>query len=144
MWRLFFLAIAMAHSITLASVAGEPSSVIVAVPDPDLAAVILAKIPGVRVGVLQFDAEESDLAINARAIALRHATYFVFDQSKECLRMAMFRERLQMQGVVAINIRPFSFPRYINTRPATAAPVEQLASFLTQVSANAQVSANRE
>ncbi|MFN7890711.1 MAG: GTP-binding protein [Pirellula sp.] len=109
MWRSFFLAIALLNSTTLSSLAGEPRSIIVVVPDPDTAAVVSAKAPGVRIGVLQVHANESDETVNARAVALRHATHLVFDHSNETLRLAMFRERLQMQGVIAINIESFIF-----------------------------------
>lgn len=128
MWRSFFLAIALVNSTNLLSLAGEPSSIIVVVPDPDTAAVVSAKVPGVRPGVLQVHADESDEIINARAIALRLATHLVFDQSNESIRLAMFRERPQMQGVIAINMRPSSQPRHKNARPANAPQFEQLAN----------------
>jgi len=136
MWRLFFLAFVVVNSTTLSSVAGEPSSIIVVVPDPDTA--VSAKIPGVRIGVLQVHADESDETVNARAVALRHATHLVFDHSNESVRLAMFRERLQMQGVVAINIRPSSQPRNKNARPANAPQFEQLAKLVAQVSTSSE------
>ena len=129
MWRSFFLAITLLSFTTILSLAGDPSPIIVVVPDPDTAAVVAAKVPGVRIGVLQVHADESDETINARAIALRHATYIVFDHSNETLR-------LQMQGVIAINMRLSSQPRYKNARPANALQYEQLANFLTPVSAS--------
>ena len=138
MWRLFFLAFVVVNSTTLSSVAGEPSSIIVVVPDPDTAAAVSAKIPGVRIGVLQVHADESDETVNARAVALRHATHLVFDHSNESVRLAMFRERLQMQGVVAINIRPSSQPRNKNARPANAPQFEQLAKLVAQVSTSSE------
>ncbi|MBM3964527.1 MAG: hypothetical protein FJ308_05585 [Planctomycetes bacterium] len=136
MRRSYFCAIALLNSTIVWSLAGEPDSIVVVVPDPDTAAVVSAKVPGVRIGVLQVHADEPDEVINARALALRHATHLVFDHSNESLRMAMFRERLQMQGVVAINIRPSSLPRYKNARPASSPQIEQLASLLTQASTN--------
>ena len=136
MWRSFFLAITLLSFTTILSLAGDPSPIIVVVPDPDTAAVVSAKAPGVRIGVLQVHADESDETINARAVALRHATHLVFDHSNETLRLAMFRERLQMQGVIAINMRLSSQPRYKNARPANALQYEQLANFLTPVSAS--------
>jgi hypothetical protein len=134
MWRSYFCAIALLNSTILWSLAGEPDSIVVVVPDPDMAAEVSAKLPGVRIGVLQVHANEPDEVINARAIALRHATHLVFDHSNESIRLAMFRERLQMQGVVAINVRPLSQPRYKNARPANAPQAEHLANLLTQVS----------
>jgi len=136
MWRSYFCAIALFNSTILWSLAGEPDSIVVVVPDPDMAAEVSAKLPGVRIGVLQVHASEPDEVINARAIALRYATHLVFDHSNESLRLAMFRERLQMQGVVAINVRSSSQPRYKNARPANAPQFEQLANLLTQVSTN--------
>ena len=128
MWRSYFCAIALFNSTILWSLAGEPDSIVVVVPDPDMAAEVSAKLPGVRIGVLQVHASEPDEVINARAIALRCATHLVFDHSNESLRLAMFRERLQMQGVVAINVRSSSQPRYKNARPANAPQFEQLAN----------------
>ncbi len=136
MWRSYFCAIALLNSTILWSLAGEPDSIVVVVPDPDMAAEVSAKLPGVRIGVLQVHADEPDEVINARAIALRHATHLVFDHSNESLRLAMFRERLQMQGVVAINVRPSSQPRYKNAKPANAPQIDQLANLLTQASKN--------
>ena len=138
MWRSLFLAIALLNFTTLSSLAGDPSSIVVVVPDADTATVVSAKVPGVRIGVLQVHADEPDEVINARAIALRHATHLVFDHSNESLRLAMFRERLQTQGVVAINMRPSSLPRYKNARPANALQFEQLASLIAQVSSNSE------
>ena len=138
MWRSFFLAIGLINSTTLSSLAGEPSSIIVVVPDPYTAAVVSAKVPGVRIGVLQVHADESDETINARAVALRHATHLVFDHSNESLRLDMFRERLQMQGVIAINMRPSSQPRDKNARPANAPQFEQLANLVAQVSTSSE------
>lgn len=126
----------MLNSTILWSLAGEPDSIVVVVPDPDTSAVVSAKVPGVRIGVLQVHADEPDDVINAGAIALRYATHLVFDHSNESLRLAMFRERLQVQGVVAINMRPSSLPRYKNAYPANAPQFEQLANLLTQVSTN--------
>lgn len=126
----------MLNSTILWTLAGEPDSIVVVVPDPDTSAVVSAKVPGVRIGVLQVHADEADDVINARAIALRYATHLVFDHSNESLRLAMFRERLQVQGVVAINMRPSSLPRYKNAHPANAPQFEQLANLLTQVSTN--------
>jgi hypothetical protein len=136
MWRSYFCAIALLNSTILWSLAGEPDSIVVVVPDPDMAAEVSAKLPGVRIGVLQVHANEPDEVINARAIALRHATHLVFDHSNESLRLAMFRERLQMQGVVAINVRPASQPRYKNAKPANAPQIDQLANLAAQFSRN--------
>jgi len=136
MWRSYFCAIALLNSTILWSLAGEPDSIVVVVPDPDMAAEVSAKLPGVRIGVLQVHANEPDEVINARAIALRHATHLVFDHSNESLRLAMFRERLQMQGVVAINVRPSSQPRYKNAKPANAPQIDQLANLVAQFSTN--------
>jgi hypothetical protein len=136
MWRSYFCAIALLNSTILWSLAGEPDSIVVVVPDPNMAAEVSAKLPGVRIGVLQVHANEPDEVINARAIALRHATHLVFDHSNESLRLAMFRERLQMQGVVAINVRPSSQPRYKNAKPANAPQIDLLANLAAQFSRN--------
>lgn len=143
MWRSFFLVIALLNATTLLSLAGDPGSIVVVVPDPDTAALVSAKVSGVRIGVLQVHADESDETVNARAVALRHATHLVFDHSNESLRLAMFRERLQMQGVIAINMRPSSQPRYKNARPASATQFEQLANLVAQFPTDRESSQKR-
>jgi len=136
MWRSIFCAVALLVCIHLWSLAGEPGSIVVVVPDPHMAAEVSAAIPGVRVAVLQVHPGEPDEVIHARAIALRNATHFVFDRSNESLRLAMFRERLQMQGAVAIPIRPSSQPLHERVKPANALQPEQLANLLAQISLN--------
>jgi len=82
--------------------AGEPDRVWIIAPDFEMAAAFSAKFPGIRLGVLQHDVDESDETVNTRAMALRHATHLIFDPSVESLRLAMFRERLAVQGIIAI------------------------------------------
>lgn len=94
MWRSYFTATALLSFSSLWSLAREPDSIVVVVPDPDMAAEVSAKLPGVRIRVLQLHADESDEVINAKAIALRHSIHLVFDHSNESLRLAMFREPL--------------------------------------------------
>lgn len=134
MLRPFFLACGVLYFTSFWGVAGEPKSILVGVPDPDLAAEVSVLLPGIRVGVLQVHADEPDAAVNARALALRNATHLLFDHSKESPRLAMFRERLQVQGVVAVNIGGSSLPRHKSTRPIHPPPLEQLAILLSRVS----------
>lgn len=144
MWRSYFWAFALVNSTILCSVAREPDPIVVVVPDPGMATEVSAKLPGVRISGLQVHADESNEVVNARAISLRLADDLVFDHSKESLRLAMFREGLQMQGVVAIDVRPSSQPLYKNAKPANAPPFEQLAKFEQLASLLAHFSTNRE
>lgn len=105
-WCSLFPAFALLNFAILSGLAGGLGSTVLVVPAPDAAVVVSAKVPRVRIGVPQFHADEPDEVINARAIALRHATDLIFDRSNESLRLAMFRERLQMQGVVANKFVP--------------------------------------
>lgn len=82
--------------------AGEPNRVLIITPDFEMAAAVSARFPGIRLGVLQHHVDESDETVNARAMALQHATHLIFDPSVESLRLAMFRERLAVQGIIAI------------------------------------------
>ncbi len=110
MFRPLFLAVAMLNSTASSSVTGERDRILVVVPDPALATEVTARIPGVRVAVLQIHPAEPDTIINERALALRNATYFLFDESNDSPRAAMFRERLQSQGVMVINFRQLRIP----------------------------------
>lgn len=55
-------------------------------------------------GVLVNDGNESYETINARALAMRHATYFVYQSGQASPLAGMYRERLQTQGVVPIEL----------------------------------------
>lgn len=111
--------------------AGEPLPVFVVVPDLKTASEITRNLPGIRVGVLQYRDDEADDIVNARAVALRNATHVLYDQSSESLRMAMIRERLQMQGVLAINLRQLQSTRNNILRPANVPRTEQLVRLLS-------------
>jgi hypothetical protein len=130
--------LAFFYSLPMPSMADDLNSILVGVPDPDLAAEVAAILPGIRVGVLQVHADEPDAAVNARALALRNATHLLFDHSKESPRLAMFRERLQVQGVVAINIGCSSLPLHKSARPVNAPPLEQLVTLLSFAPKNGQ------
>ena len=136
MWRLLFLSIALLLPDNLQSLAGEPGLITIVVTDPRLAAKVSAKVPGLRVGVLEIQADEPDEVINARAVAWRNATHLLFDHSTESLRSAMFRERLQMHGVVAINIRSNSLQRPHSGRSPHSPSIELIANLLTHSSSD--------
>ncbi len=78
--------------------------------DPDLTAEVSAQVPSVWIVVLQHHQGESYEALNARALALRNASYLLFDPSFESTFVAMFREKLEMQGVIPVNLRQIAPP----------------------------------
>jgi hypothetical protein len=116
--------------------AGEPSPIFIVVPDLKTASQVARNLPGIRVGVIEYRDDETDEVVNARAVALRNATHLLYDQSNESLRMAMVRERLQMQGVLAINLRQFQSTRNNLLPPAIAPRTEQLIRLLSVNSNN--------
>ncbi|XZE56793.1 hypothetical protein SH139x_002925 [Planctomycetaceae bacterium SH139] len=100
--------------------AAEPNRLLIVVPDKQTADTLAAAFPGVRSTILKQHEGEPQEAINRRALALRHATHFVFDDSRESLDTAMFRERLQMHGVTTINLRHYLPTADKIRRPANA------------------------
>jgi hypothetical protein len=134
MIRPFCLACEFFFTTALWGVAGEPKSIFVGVPDLNLAAEVSEILPGIRIGVIEVHADEPDAIVDARAIALQEASHLLFDGSKESPRLAMFRERLEAHGVVAINIGGSSLQRHKSMRPINSPQLEQLASLLSQLS----------
>lgn len=120
---------------TSSSSAGDPNHLFVIVPDEELANAVAARLPGTRVEILQEQGNEADETLNARAIGLRNATHLVFDPCKDTPRLAMFRERLQMQGVVGINLRCPTQSGYKIPRSADPHRHEQVASLIASIPA---------
>lgn len=100
--------------------AAEPNRLLIVVPDKQTADTLAAAFPGVRSSILKYHEGESQETINARALALRHATHFVFDDSLESLDTAIFRQRLRMHGVTTINLRQYLPTADKVRRPANA------------------------
>lgn len=70
-------------------------------------------------GVLIASGQESPETIEARALALRHATHFVYRSGPTSTLGAMYRERLQSQGLIAIELpRPVKRPHDVSQRGA--------------------------
>lgn len=84
--------------------AGEPSDVLIVVPDRGLVEEVSSRFPGSCIGVLEQATCESYEVVNARAWQWRNAKYLVYDASTESTRSALFRERLQSHGVIAIQL----------------------------------------
>ncbi len=136
MLRLFFsLGISLLCGLSWGR-AGEPSQLYVILPDETLATTVAERLPGIRIGILQERADEADEEFCARALALRNATHLIFDPCHDTPRLAMFRERLQMQGVVAINLRSPLGTGYRISRTASPNHREQLADHLVFLIAN--------
>lgn len=67
-------------------------------------------------GILVHDKQESYETINARALAMRHARYFVYQSGQESTLAALYRERLQTQGVMPIELPRESQRRRCNPK----------------------------
>lgn len=93
------------------SQAGEPSDLLIVVPDRGLVEQVSTRFPGARIGVLEQEPGESDEVVKARAWRWRNAKYLVYDASTESTRSALFRERLQSQGVIAFPMPSMQDPR---------------------------------
>jgi hypothetical protein len=48
--------------------------------------------------------DEPDELIHARALAMRHATHFVYRSGQEPMLAALYRERLTTHGALAIDL----------------------------------------
>ena len=85
--------------------AQQPQGVLIVASDSQTASQLISLLPSETVRVLQSEEQDSDFMLNSRALPLRHATYFVFNSSSESARLALFRERFQTHGAIAIDIR---------------------------------------
>jgi hypothetical protein len=65
----------------------------------------LPKGATVAVLIRNGDGDADDATINARALAMRHATHFVYDHDDRSPHTRMFRERLIGLGAVPIELR---------------------------------------
>ncbi|MFO0014216.1 MAG: hypothetical protein ACK553_15890 [Planctomycetota bacterium] len=104
--------------------------------DPDLTAELTAQVPSVRVVVLHHHPGEPYEALNARALALRNASYLLFDASCESTCLAMFRERLEMQGVIPVNLRqiaPYRREQFRHGRSKKYEPIVSLLSSMPEI-----------
>jgi hypothetical protein len=118
------------------AIAGEPIAEntlpkLVVVFDRETAALLTPVPPGVVLRTLIHEKSDSYEAINARALAMRSANFFVYHGGHESSLAAMYRERLQMQGVVAIDVRSV-VKRQKRIDDSTATP--QHVSLLTTIS----------
>ena len=106
-------------------VAGDPGKALVVVADLGTAS-LLAPV--------WVDAElrqESFNVVNERALKLRQATHFVYHSGRESTLAAMVRERLQMQGAIAVDIKGHVARRYHDRRPPQAAAVVSIQTVLS-------------
>jgi|GEM_PF-3431413 len=77
----------------------------VVVSDKETAALLSPLPPDVVLRTLILEKSESYETANARALAMRSAKFFIYHGGHESALAAMCRERLQMHGVVAIDVR---------------------------------------
>ena len=78
---------------------------LIVVSDKEIASLLSSLPPDVVLGVLIHDKNESYEIVNARALTMRHATYFIYHGGRESSLTSMLLERLKMQGVVAIDLQ---------------------------------------
>jgi len=104
---------------------------LVVVSDKEIASLLSSLPPDVVLGVLIHDSNESYEIVNARALAMRHATYFIYHGGRESSLTSMCLERLKMQGVVAIDLQ-----RHVKRRNQIMESVKTLqhVSLLTELS----------
>ena len=122
----------------LVAIAGNPTAEhtpprLVVVSDRETAALLSPLPPGAILKTLILEKNESFETLNARALAMRSASFFVYHGGHESNRAAMFRERLQMQGVVAIDVRSvLKRQRKIDDSRATPKQISLLATISIQ------------
>jgi len=104
---------------------------LVVVSDQEIASLLSSLPSDVVLGVLIHDKNESYEIVNARALAMRHATYFIYHGGRESSLTSMCLERLKMQGVVAIDLQ-----RHVKRRNQIIESVKTLQhiSLLTELS----------
>ncbi len=98
--------------------AGEPTvqpAVQTVVVADSMSEAFLEPLPnGVALGVLIEDESEDYEVVNARAFAMRHATFVVYHSGQKSPLADIFLERLQRHGVVAIDLRKIASNRFHN------------------------------
>lgn len=102
MFRLTVLAAACLYGA--AASADDPPVRLLAVANHQVASLLPPVPPGTSIAVLIHDQRDSDAAVNARALAMRHATHFVSDCDNASLLTQLFRERLINHGAIPITL----------------------------------------
>ena len=112
-------------------VAGDPGKALVVVADLGTASLLAPVWVDAELRVLINDGQESFNVVNERALKLRQATHFVYHSGRESTLAAMVRERLQMQGAIAVDINGHVARRYHDRRPPQAAAVVSIQTVLS-------------
>jgi hypothetical protein len=99
----------------------------VVVPDAETASQFAAAFPSPYLGVLYGAEDDCDELVNARALRMKHASYFVYDGRRDSPRTALFRERFTAHGTIAIDLQTYMPPR---ARLKNPPPVQPLASLM--------------
>lgn len=115
----------------IVSCADEPARAVVVAADRATASAIPPLPVGTQLLVLLQDDDEPEDAIHQRALAMRHATFFVILSGQETPLSAMYRERLTNQGAVAITLSQRGPVRRGNRHPAAAQPIDSLLAALS-------------
>lgn len=102
MSRLAFFATLLVCGFVKGSVAAEPAVLSVVLADQLTASSMPPLPPGTTAVVLIEHQDDDARTIEARAIAMRHATHFVYVPGRETPLSAMYRQRLTAQGATPI------------------------------------------
>lgn len=102
MFRLVFVVVTC--FACLGACAGEPPAMLIAVSNYSTASSLPPLPRGASVAVLIHAAEDDYATINARALVMRHAKYFVFDRDDHSPISQMFRERLIGVGAIPVEL----------------------------------------
>jgi hypothetical protein len=117
---------------TLDSVAEDPVKPVVVVADRATASMLLPVWGDAELRVLIDEDHETFDMVNERALQLRHATHFVYHSGQESILAAMVRERLQMQGAIAVDIKDFVAWRHSDKRHPRGVTLVSIRPFLSR------------
>ncbi|TWT96587.1 hypothetical protein [Neorhodopirellula pilleata] len=102
MLRLVLFTTLLSCALAAESVAAEPTVLSVVLADHVAASSMPPLPPGTPAAVL-IEHDDDDVGIiEARAIAMRHATHFVYVPRNETPLSAMYRQRLTAQGAIPV------------------------------------------
>jgi hypothetical protein len=134
MCRVSVLAFVLTFGSMVCDVAAAAEPIAAVIVSDQVAASMLSSLPtgsGSVICVLQQRMHEPDEVIDARALALRDATHYIYHSEYESLRSAMYRQRLQAHGAIAVDLREH-LPRHQRMMaPASKHPKKSLVTLLS-------------
>jgi hypothetical protein len=85
--------------------AQESSKTLIVIADHELATLISHRIDHSTLATLIRDPADTYQVVNERAVVMRHARYYLYRSNNESALSGIFRERLQTQGAIAIDLQ---------------------------------------